>query len=188
MIQRTYTYVGMTRPQIILAFSGTSNARLAMYDIMGVPVGYRTAYDHPSKSSWRVHDGFQRVYQGIKSPAFKALTDAISAMEERTTGPWDLVITAHSLGAAVSYLTLLDLLHRTRDPDNLDSDVPIIPKDTNITICAFGSPRVANSFLVGHFRQLIKEWRIERGRAEALREWSIIGHRDGMNTLAYFCI
>lgn len=146
---------------------------------MAAPVAYKSAVDHPSKSSWRVHDGFQRVYLGIKSPAFKSLRDAITAMGARASGSWDLVITAHSLGAAVVYLTLLDLLHRARDPDNLDSEVPILPNETNITICVFGCPRVANVFLVGHFRQLIKGWREKRGRAEALTEWSIVGHRDG---------
>lgn len=180
IISDDFCYLGTLRPQIVLAFSGTSNARLALYDIMAAPVAYKSAINHPSKSSWRVHDGFQRVYRGIKSPAFKSLRDAITAMRAKTSEPWDLVITAHSLGAAVGYLTLLDLLHCARDPDNLDSEVPILPNETNITICVFGSPRVANTFLVGHFRQLIKEWREERGRAEALTEWSIIGHRDGV--------
>jgi Lipase (class 3) len=172
-------HIGTIRPQIVLAFSGTSNARLVLYDIMATPTAYKSAFNYPSKPSWRVHDGFQRVYQGIKSPAFKSLRDAITAMEERTSGPWDLIITAHSLGAAVGYLTLLDLLHHAQDPDTLDSEVPILPNETNITICVFGSPRVANASLVDYFRQLINEWRQERGRAEALTEWSIIGHRDG---------
>lgn len=151
-----------------------------MYDIMAASVAYKTAFNHPSKSSWRAHDGFQRVYHGVKAQAFKSLRNAMFTISSRSSEPWDLVITAHSLGAAVSYLALLDLLHRNTDGDILESDVPILPLSTNITICVFGSPRVANTFLVGHYRELIKEWREKRGRSAALTEWSIIGHRDGM--------
>lgn len=175
------------RPQIILAFSGTSNARLALYDVMVAPLGYKTSFSHPSKYSWRVHDGFQRVYRGIRSPAFMALKRAITAMEanlaNQNNQEWDLVITAHSLGGAVSYLVLLDLLQKAFAPDGLEPEVPLLPQKTNVTIATFGAPRVANPALVNHYRELIETWRQRRDSASSLTEWPIIGHMDGVPAL-----
>ena len=146
---------------------------------MVAPLGYKTSFDHPSKYYWRVHDGFQRVYRGVRHPAFKALRHAIVAMEAKVGQEWDLVLTAHSLGAAVSYLVLLDLLHTGIGPDGLEPEVPILPTTTRITIATFGSPRVGNPALVNHYRELVAEWRQRRGSEHALTEWSIIGHMDG---------
>ncbi|PVG03661.1 alpha/beta-hydrolase [Serendipita vermifera] len=172
------------RPQIILAFSGTSNARLALYDVMAAPVQYRTSFNSSASSAWKVHDGFQRVYQGVKSVAFDALRLAIQTLDqEHGCQSWDLVLTAHSLGAAVSYLTLLDLIHRNIDTGSPDLFVPVLPASCNITIAVFGSPRVANPFLVAHFRQLIKDWRERCSREEVITEWSVIGHMDGVPSM-----
>lgn len=150
---------------------------------MVAPLGYKTSVDHPSKYEWRVHDGFQRVYRGIRHAAFNALKEAITSinreMENRATKDWDLVITAHSLGAAVSYLVLLDILHAGIGPDGLEHEAPMLPATTRITIATFGSPRVGNPALVRHFRESIHEWRQMRGSEDALTEWAIIGHMDG---------
>lgn len=163
-----------------------------MYDIMVAPASYQTSYSHPSKSTWRVHDGFQRVYQGIKLLALKALRLAISTLEKdynhliEQYGGWDLVITAHSLGAAISYLFLLDLLHADssqNDPESLDRDSLILPKETNVCLAVFGCPRVANPFLVTHYRDQVKEWKTRRGNNASLIEWSIIGHLDGDSSI-----
>jgi len=182
----------MHRPQIVLAFSGTSNARLALYDVMVASVSYETSFIHPSKREWKVHDGFQRVYGGVRKAAFEELKLAIAAMNTRLMShdnqEWDLVITAHSLGAAVSYLVLLDILHSGIGPDHSDPLVPILPVTTRVTIAVFGSPRVGNSALVNHYRQLIEEWRRKCGSGEALNEWSVIGHMDGMSSLIFYCV
>lgn len=181
--------LGKFRPQIIVAFSGTSNVRLALYDVMAAPTSYKTASSHPSKSTWSVHDGFQRVYQGIKTQACNALVAAIRKMEtnykDLCSNGWDLVITAHSLGTAVSYLFVLDLIHRINpipvsgDKVSLDQEVPMLPESANITFALFGAPRIANPFLVAHYRELIKALREQRGRPEVLTTWSTLGHMDG---------
>jgi hypothetical protein len=147
---------------------------------MCAPVQYRTSFNSSASTTWKVHDGFQRVYQGIKIAAFEALTLAIKTLDkEHGCQDWDLVITAHSLGGAVSYLTLLELIHHNVDPGTPDVYVPVLPASCNITISVFGCPRVSNPFLVAHFHQLIKDWRERRGREEAITEWSVIGHMDG---------
>jgi Lipase (class 3) len=174
------------RPQVILAFSGTSNARLAMYDIKANLTRYQTSFSHPKKESWRVHDGFQMVFQGVRAPARKALRQAMEILQMETgtcNGEWDLVLTAHSLGTAISYLFLLDILHEEISPDSQVHQeydpLPSIPPSVNITIASFGPPRVANPALVGHFIELTREFRERREREEALTEWTVIGHNDG---------
>jgi hypothetical protein len=168
-----------------------------MYDVMVAPSNYKTASSHPSKATWSVHDGFQRVYQGVKAQACKALAEGIKAMEnehkELCSNGWDLVITSHSLGTAIGSLFLMDLIHKTNpigsasgDEISLDQEVPMVPDSTNLTIALFGPPRVANSNLVAHFHGLVSAFREKRGRPEALTEWSIVGHMDGKSTL--FCL
>jgi len=171
---------------VILAFSGTSNARLAIYDIKANQVRYQTSFSHPQKESWRVHDGFQMVFQGVRTSARRALREAIESLHRVTevrNGEWDLVLTAHSLGTAISYLFLLDVLHEGISPNGelrQECDpLPSIPPSCNITIASFGPPRLANPALVEHFHELAKEFRERRGREEAFTEWTVIGHNDG---------
>ena len=154
---------------------------------MVAPLGYKTSFDHPLKYMWRVHDGFQRVYRGVRRAAFQTLKQAVDAIDTQLAGrdnrEWDLVLTSHSLGAAVCYLVLLDILHAGIGPEGLDLLVPILPATTRITIATFGSPRVGNPPLVNHYRELVEEWRRRRGSVDALTEWPIIGHMDGVYSL-----
>lgn len=174
------------RPQVILAFSGTSNARLALYDIRANLARYQTSFSHPKKDLWRVHDGFQIVFQGVRTSARRALREAIESLHRESGtrhGEWDLVLTAHSLGTAISYLFLLDVLHEGTSSDNeLHEEcdpLPSIPPSVNITIASFGPPRLANPALVEHFDELARAFRARRGREEAFTEWTVIGYNDG---------
>ena len=126
------------------------------------------------------------VFQGVRTAARKALREAIEYLHRETgtrSGEWDLVLTAHSLGTAISYLFLLDILH---EGISLESELhqgchplPSIPPSVNITIASFGPPRLANQALVDHFNELVREFRERRGREAALTEWTVIGYNDG---------
>lgn len=174
------------RPQVILTFSGTSNARLAIYDIKANQARYQTSFLHPKRELWRVHDGFQMVFQGVRTSARRALREAIESLHKEIgtrTGEWDLVLTAHSLGTAISYLFLLDILHEGISPDSDlhqgSESLPSIPPSVGITVASFGPPRLANPALVDHFNELVREFRERRGREETFTEWAVIGHNDG---------
>ena len=174
------------RPQVILSFSGTSNAWLVIYDIMAHQARYQTSFLHPKRELWRVHDGFQMVFQGVRTLARRALREAIESLHREIgtrSGEWDLVLTAHSLGTAISYLFLLDILHEGISPDSelhqeCDS-LPPIPPSVGITIASFGPPRLANPALVDHFNELVREFRERQGRETTFTEWMVIGHNDG---------
>jgi hypothetical protein len=129
-----------------------------------------------------ISDGISRS----ATSARRALKEAIESLHRETgtrNGEWDLVLTAHSLGTAISYLFLLDVLHEGTSPDNelhQECDpLPSIPPSVNITIASFGPPRLANPALVEHFHELAREFRERRGREEAFTEWTVIGHNDG---------
>lgn len=171
---------------MILAFSGTSNPRLALYDMKANQVGYQTSFLHPKKESWRLHDGFQLVFQGVRTPARRALRKAIESLHREIgahSGEWDLVLAAHSLGTAISYLFLLDILHQGTSSDSElhqeGDSLPPIPPSVRITIASFGPPRMANPALVDHFNELAREFRERRGSEEAFTEWMVIGYNDG---------
>jgi hypothetical protein len=179
-------FIAPFRPQVILTFSGTSNARLALYDIKANQERYQTSFLHPKKELWRVHDGFQMVFQGVRTAARRALREAIETLHREVgtcSGEWDLVLAAHSLGTAISYLFLLDVFHEGISPDSAlhqDCDsLPSIPPSVNVTIASFGPPRLANPALVDHFNELVREFREKRGREEAFTEWTVKGHNDG---------
>lgn len=157
-----------------------------MYDIKTNQSRYLTPFSHPKKESWRVHDGFQTVFQGVRTSARRALKEAIESLNNGAgtrNGEWDLVLTAHSLGAAISYLFLLDVLHEGTCPhDGLIQEcepLSSIPPSVNVTIASFGPPRLANPALVEHFLELARDFRKRRGREDAFTEWTVIGHNDG---------
>ena len=150
-----------------------------MYDVQTTRAAYRTDYQ-PVNAAWLVHSGFQTVYHGIRREAFRAVNQGLAVLRESNITDFDFVITAHSLGTAVGYLTLLDILRAPADDSpQTDAGVPRIPDSSNITIALFGAPRVANKPFVEHFRELVQERRRRTGRKEALTEWSVIGHLDG---------
>ncbi|KAG8761346.1 hypothetical protein FRC14_004751 [Serendipita sp. 396] len=183
---RQTTDSGTIKPQVILAFSGTSNLTHGLYDLMMVPVQYQPVSNSEGHHDWKIHDGFQRVFQSIREPAIQALKLAIKQMEkEAPNGEWDLVITAHSLGSAVSSLFLLDLLrfeaawNKSHLPGG-DPEMPIIPSSTKVTIAKFGHPRVVNSSLADEYRAQIRRFRQRPEKEEALTDWNIIGYMDGI--------
>ncbi|KAG8810047.1 hypothetical protein FRC17_003122 [Serendipita sp. 399] len=172
------------KPQVILAFSGTSNITLGLYNLMTMPARYQPLSGNKSNSNWKVHDGFQRVYQSIRDAAIQALNQAIEQIKEAYDGEWDLVITGHSLGTAVLTFFLLDLMHceelqnKASAPPALK--MPQIPLSTNVTLAKFGPPRVVNSSLADEYREQMEQFRRRRGRDEALTDWAVIGHMDGV--------
>ena len=79
-----------------------------------------------------VEKGFYKAYQNIKTEVFQSLD---TLKEKYTTDK--LLITAHSLGAAIGSLMVLDTMHIY-----------------DVTLYTFGSPRVGNEYFVDLFRSL----------------------------------
>ncbi|CAK5282831.1 unnamed protein product, partial [Mycena citricolor] len=147
--------------QLILTFQGTASPHQALYDLQLV------MHEHPSQHG-RVHAGFWKLYQGAKQPALDALRKGLAEHDVE-----EVVVTGHSMGAALSQLFLVDLL---RD----ESLAPIgrIP----IRLVGFGSPRSGTHTLVGFWNALVSERRGRHGR-ESIVEYAVKIYNDGIPAL-----
>ncbi|KAJ7048626.1 Alpha/Beta hydrolase protein [Mycena amicta] len=132
--------------QLILAISGTNvdSAVQALYDV------HALRHRHPSKRG-KVHTGFWRLYKGIRDPALAALREGLKQFEGEIA---EVVVTGHSMGAAVSQLFVLDVLRG------------LLPLgDIPLRVVGFGGPRVGTEGL--------------RYGEDAFSEYAVKRHNDG---------
>ncbi|KAL0579010.1 NineTeen Complex (NTC) component [Marasmius crinis-equi] len=146
--------------QLIVSIAGTSNTTQSLYDL------WATRHRHPSGKG-EVHHGFWSLYKGIRSYILDGIR---KGFEEQDIA--EMVVTGHSMGGALSYLLLLDLL----TPND------IISPDLRVTLAAFGSPRVGDPSLVKHWQDLCQEYRNRNGD-DSFREYSVKAYNDGVPSL-----
>ncbi|KAF7306377.1 Triacylglycerol lipase [Mycena indigotica] len=147
--------------QLVLATAGTSSATQAIYDLRAL------MHRHKSKHGY-VHTGFWQLYKGMKHLALEGVRNGIAQHDVQ-----ELVITGHSMGAAVSQLFLLELL---RD----DSLLPL--QEIRIRYVGFGGPRSGTKDLVQYWQELIKQWRQKHGD-DSIEEYSVKMYNDGVPSL-----
>ncbi|EPQ60796.1 alpha/beta-hydrolase [Gloeophyllum trabeum ATCC 11539] len=147
--------------QLILAISGTCNLKQVYYDLHA----FRTTYPYGKGCS--VHAGFWSLYMGIKELALDSIR---SAMREHGKDIDEIVIVAHSMGAAVGYLLALDLLLHERE---LLSSV--------LKLAFFGAPRVGNTHLAELWCDTVRESDRQYGRP--VKEYFVKGYNDGVPSL-----
>eukprot|EP00928_Gymnodinium_smaydae_P051339 TRINITY_DN34882_c0_g1_i1.p1 TRINITY_DN34882_c0_g1~~TRINITY_DN34882_c0_g1_i1.p1 ORF type:complete len:350 (-),score=11.35 TRINITY_DN34882_c0_g1_i1:57-1052(-) len=120
----TQGYVAVDRPrnQIIVAIRGSNNPRNYIQDGMLFP-----SHFGPSPADARVHHGFMIAFQSIGED----ITDAV-AEGERSCPECEVLVTGHSLGAAMATLAASKLaLNRS--------------SNKSVRLFTFGSPRVGNA-------------------------------------------
>ncbi|KAG6835208.1 hypothetical protein H0H93_003698 [Arthromyces matolae] len=152
-------YVARRATDLIIAFSGTSNFHQTINntDIRQVSL--------PGHKGCRVHAGFLRLYSGVHSQALAVLTKALNEYEVDR-----IVFTGHSMGAAMCYLMLLNILDR-----NIEG---LASKP--ITVATFGCPRVGNLVLVQRWREIIAN---HVGHDNAISEYAVKGYNDGVPSI-----
>ncbi|KAJ7143303.1 Alpha/Beta hydrolase protein [Mycena crocata] len=147
--------------QLVVAFSGTTSATQAFYDVRALK------HRHPSRRG-QVHSGFWKLYKGIKAFALEGIRKGLAEHDVE-----EFVITGHSMGGAVSQLLLLDIL---RD-ENLLS-IGSIP----LKLVVFGAPRSGTKSLVRYWQELLQQRRTKYGEA-AVSEYSVKTYNDGVPSL-----
>jgi hypothetical protein len=111
---------------VVVAFRGTVDLQDWLKDLDFLPEAYG-----PVANYGTVHQGFQLVY--------RALADSLRDLLQKTKGQCRrLILTGHSLGAALSELAAPDLLH--------NMDLGVVPEVQN-----FAGPRVGHADFAGVF-------------------------------------
>lgn len=148
--------------RLILSISGTSTLQHAYYDVKTLK------HRHPSRRG-QTHEGFWRLYKGLRARAFDALKDALAKFPDVV----ELVVTGHSMGGVVSQLLMLDLL----------ADQSVLPDpDIRLKICAFGSPRPGDAALAQYWKELVKTRRLAHGE-DSFIEYFVKAFNDGTSCL-----
>jgi hypothetical protein len=158
-LARLHAYVAYkpSKKQLFLAISGTVTMHQALHDLRA----FRRAY--PSGKG-TIHSGFWDFYQGIKIPAAAGIEQGLNDNDVE-----ELVITGHSMGGAISYLLMLDILSSTMP----------IPSNVKLKIVVFGAPRLGDLAFVEYWREQVRGHR-ERYGQSSLEEYSVKGYNDGM--------
>lgn len=144
--------------QLILAISGTTTLQQALHDLRGLKHTL-------SSGKGAVHSGFWDIYKGIRSQALEGIQNGLKAHDVA-----EIVVTGHSLGAAISYFLMMDLMEGTFAPG------------MKLKIVVFGSPRPGDQKLSRSWQEMVQKYRAEHGDS-SLEEYSIKAYNDGVPTL-----
>ena len=147
-----YTAYRPKTKQLILAFSGTSSFTQTLYNTDMRMIAY------PCKVGCAVHAGFWRMHAGVRHIARVSLENAL-----RSRDVDEVVLTGHSLGAAMCYLFALYILD-AQDATHL-TPLPI----PRLKLALFGCPRTGNLALAEHWREV----------SSSVTEHSVRGYNDG---------
>ena len=150
--------------QLVVSLSGTSTIMQAVQDLK---TWKRTwpSRDEGCKHA-AAHAGFYSLYLGVKHEAFRVLADGIRRYDVS-----EIIFTGHSMGGAVAYLLLLDLLRP-------DQQFLRLPFGVALKIVVFGAPRVANEALVRCWKHRIEAYRTLHGE-QSICERSVKAFNDG---------
>lgn len=150
--------------ELVLGIAGTSSLTQAWYDVRAL------MHPHRAGKGCKVHTGFWKLHKGLRALEVDALKQGLAAHDVQR-----VILTGHSLGAALSYLLAVDIL---RDPNILPAGMPV-------TVAAFGAPRCGNSKFVDWWEKAVGTYRQTYGD-EAFQEYSVKAFNDGAFPLLPF--
>jgi len=128
-----FGYVGFNGDTVEVVFRGTVENSLQDWldDIEFFPIK-----PFPSAPKAFVHGGFMEAYESIRLDVKTAVVALVAKIK-----PSYVIITGHSLGAAIATLCAAEL-------------APLLP--VPVQLYTYGSPRVGNSYFVQYFENLVK--------------------------------
>ncbi len=133
-----FGFVASRPGAVLVSIRGTESTGEWLCDFEAVPKGCQIA-------SGTVHEGFQKVYEVIRTSALDALSSVLK--------PGDNVfITGHSLGAALAILFADDAVSVTQ----------------NLRVCTFAGPRIG----IGRFRRFVQPTCSQHARV--VNRWDIV--------------
>jgi len=129
-----------TQKQIVISFRGSSNFIDWLDDFDYTLVSYPWVMDG------QVHQGFYDAWGHLSPQVMEATTELMSKLNGYT-----ILVTGHSLGAAVAQLAALNF---SRYAESMNNNV-------SITVYTYGSPRWADPAVADYYGSMIKtNWRL----------------------------
>lgn len=136
---------------IIVAFRGSLDAVNWIYDLKYAQLDY----EFPGIEGALVHGGFYDTYDRVKNSILWTI-QWMMTREENSCRGYDVVITGHSMGGALSSFLAIDVKRYILDPI-LSSQTHSLPPFT-IRLTTIGQPRVGNHIYAKIFQtQLISQ-------------------------------
>ncbi|EJD52453.1 alpha/beta-hydrolase [Auricularia subglabra TFB-10046 SS5] len=173
------------RRTIVLAYSSTASLAVATKLMRAWRTPHHEPPEHfPDLKPARVHSGFQQIYLAMRDKARAALVEAFHQLPQQDNDDLTVIITGHSLGGALSYFSIVDLLHDILRPVKPE-DVSVVPwriRPPTFHLAVYGAPRPGNAPFADHYAKLVASYRSQHGAA-SLTDWCVIGHRDGVPSL-----
>jgi len=136
--------------QIVVSFRGTHNAIDWLDDLDMTKVSY------PGVAGGEVHQGFYEAWKILKTGVMNATT---ILMDLYFNTP--ILLTGHSLGAALAYLAVLDIKSYANETNN----------DCQVNTYTYGSPRWGNLIMAQYFSFQVNE------------NWRLVNHHDVVPTV-----
>ena len=149
-VDKRFGWVCVDGSRLIVAFRGTQTAGDWIHDLEFAHEPYR-----PKPAAGTVHQGFQHVYYAIRD-------SLISLVTARLAGITELIVTGHSLGAALTTLAMPDLL-AVIAAARPGTAAP------STTLYNLESPRVGNRAYETYFNGVTGCWRI-------VNVWDVVPH------------
>ena len=159
-------YIALREPtkQLIVAFSGTSAAVQALYNL-----DFRLK-KYPGGDGCAIHAGFWKMYNGVRSLALEALAKAL-----REHAVDEIVLTGHSLGAVMCYLFTLEII--TGDGEDRPASSRLYTH-LPLKLAVFGCPRFGNLALSEHWQNMVAVYCTREGKP-SVSEYSVKALNDG---------
>jgi len=135
-------YIGVLHKTIYVVLRGSNSLENWLYDLRI----YQIPYEYPNCEECFVHEGFYEAALGIKNQTISSLTLLQNKYHSLS---YDIIVTGHSLGAAVGQLLSMEL----------------IKEGFSIKHYNYGQPRIGNSNYAKHVNIVIKDmYRITHNR------------------------
>ncbi|KAK9696211.1 hypothetical protein K7432_012595, partial [Basidiobolus ranarum] len=144
-------YIGYNNEEkkIVISFRGSSNWANWAKNLAILP---RTFIYPTANENVKVHSGFYETYTSVEKTVRSGLKEVLTQLKDETD-PYKLVITGHSLGAAVATFCAMDIKRFYLNPGSgrsFKSELLIIDR-SQIYLHTYGQPRAGNA----DFSQLV---------------------------------
>ncbi|ORX88576.1 alpha/beta-hydrolase [Basidiobolus meristosporus CBS 931.73] len=138
-------YIGYNEQdkQVVVSYRGTANLENWILDFDFIPKSFVYPKEYPNT---RVHRGFYEAANSVSAQVKAGLAKTLSIIGSKSSD-YELLVTGHSLGAAVATLGALDIKQIYLNPEHEDSFEPellSVVDVSRIRLHNYGSPRVGD--------------------------------------------